>query len=319
MAGTRSAQEVNLLNGVNAFIKACGGGPITIKFTNSYLGQGLLADVMSFDENLNGDRSPVDIIARTSTTSYKISCKQDNPISFCGSGLKSFSKELMMRKFLNRALGRAAGTLKAILEPYKKPIEDMVIAHTRQYGGQAFTASEKKQFDILVSKLNNVQLPDLYIKLPKSMRSALLSGQGELDAPITHYITGGIANPAMMKKDIKTKTLEITDCEVHTIQEMVDDGGINLFLVIRKRRADQALEIVDSKLPGSPPIKDTKGFLNVYGRSKGNPHEFGRRLQIRERSQLPKALRTSLFEDNDGVTPIKRAPANSQIIEVEWP
>lgn len=319
MAGTRSAQEKNLVKEVNDFIKACGGGPVTVKFTNTYLGQGLLADVMRFDANPNEDRSPVDIIVRTSSTPYKISCKKYNPISFCGSGLKSFSREPMMRKFLNRALGRAAGTLKAILEPYKKPIEDMVLNHARQYGGQPFTTSEKRQFDILVSNLNNVQLPNLYIKLPKNMRFALFSGEGELDAPITHYITGGIANPAMMNRDINKKTIEIGDCELHTIQEMVDDGGQTLYLYIRKRRSDQALEIIDSKLPGSPPIKDTQGFLNVYGKSKKNPHEFGRRLQIREKKQLPNYLKTALFEDNDGTTPIKRVPAKSQIIEVEWP
>ena len=316
--GTRSAQEINFENEVNNFINQCGGGPITIKFKNSFLGKGLLADVTGVSFSTFGDSSPVDVILTTSSSPYKISCKKDNPINFCGSGLKSFVHEPQMKKWMNKALGECAGRFVAIMEPYKKPIEDFVFNHAQQYGGQAFTAVEKKQLDTLISKYDSVTLPNLYIKLPQGMRRALLTGQGEPDAPITHYLTGEICNPAMMKKNKKTKTLEINDCEIHTIEEMTANTQA-LYIVLRKRRADQALEIVDKKQPGAPAIKDSLGFLAVYGRSNKNPSEFARRIQIREQKQLPKSLKVNLIEDNEGVVPTRRAPANAQIIEFQWP
>ena len=103
MAGTRSAQELNLLSKVKKFQEKVGNEPITIQFSNRGFGSvgpaagGELIGITNFLENPQGDRSAADIVAIDSSgKQYSISCKQYNPGNFCGQGLKVSQKKIKL-------------------------------------------------------------------------------------------------------------------------------------------------------------------------------------------------------------------------------
>lgn len=314
MAGTRSAQEVNLLAKVKKFQEKCGGEPITIKFSNSggMLAGGEMIGITNFLENPQGDRSAADIIAIDSNfKQYSISCKQYNPGNFCGQGLKSFTKEnKVMNLWMNHVLGRVASFYQSKTDDALNYAIDYLLKVVRNSPqGQELTPVQKQAIERQWKKTKGLMLPNVYIPIPKGMRTTLFKCEdiytGEV---VTHYLTGGIAaNP---DEDVANRTITFGDCYFKTVDEMATDSGM-IYLVIRKRRADQFLKIVDSR---GNPVKDSRKFLSIY--AAGIRGGSGRRIQIREERQLPLKLRNNVFLDNGQKTSRASKTADSEILEV---
>ena len=314
MAGTRSAQEVNLLAKVKEFQEKCGGEPITIRFSNSggLLAGGEMIGITNFLENPQDDRSAADIIAIDSNfKQYSISCKQYNPGNFCGQGLKSFTKEnKVMNLWMNHVLGRVASFYQRKADDSLQYAIDYLLKVIRNSPqGQDLTPVQKQAIERQWKKAKGLMLPNLYIPIPKGMRLALFKCEdiytGEV---VTHYITGGNAtNP---KEDVADRTITFKDCYFKTVDEMATDSGM-IYLVIRKRRADQFLKIVDKN---GNPIKDSRKFLQLF--AAGAKGESGRRIQIREERQLPLKLRNHVFLDNGQKTSRASKTSDSEILKI---
>ena len=91
---------------------------------------------------------------------------------------------------------------------------------------------------------------------------------------------------------------------------MATDSGM-IYLVIRKRRADQFLQIVDRN---GNPVKDSRKFLKIF--AAGKKGESGRRIQIREERQLPLKLRNHVFLDNGQKTSRASKTSDSEILQI---
>ena len=318
MRGTRSAQEANLLRVVKDFQKKCNGEPITISFSNRGIGSvgpgsgGELFSITNFIENPQGDRSAADIIAIDGNNKqYSISCKQYNPGNFCGQGLKSFTKEnKVMNLWMNQVLGEVASFYKKQTDDALEKAIDYVLNIIRSTpANKPLTPVQKQAVERQWKKAKGLMLPNLYIPIPSGMRKALFECEqlytGEI---VTHYITGGIAaNP---DEDVENRTIYFNDCKLSTIQEMVSESGM-IYIVIRKRRADQFLNITDSR---GVPVKDSRKFLQIY--AAGLKGGSGRRVQIREQRQLPLRLRNNVFLDNGQKTSRASKSSDAKILEV---
>ena len=315
MAGTRSPQEVNLLRKVEAFMKKVGASPgqqgITIRFKNSapslitpVAAQGEFKNITIFQENVQGNRSAADLIAVDgSGNKYGISCKQHNPASFCGTGLKSFTKDnVVMNMWMNQVLGKVAGYYLSIMNEAKEQLADITIKHIQQHGSKKFTKAFKDKLTKEIQAANGFSMPNVYIPIPKGMRYKLFRGDGHRGGdPVTHYITGG--NAASVDEDIPSRTITINDCELFTVNELAESAGNKLYIVVRKRRADQFVKIADQT---GTAIKDSNGFLSIYSRSSSG--DAARRIQVREQSQLPNKLKNMILIDNGQAEPTTRVP-----------
>jgi len=314
MAGTRSSQEVNLLAKVKGFQKKCGGQPITIRFSNSggLLAGGEMIGITNFLENPQDDKSAADIIAIDSNfKQYSISCKQYNPGNFCGQGLKSFTKEnKVMNLWMNHVLGRVASFYQRKADDaLGKAIDYLLKVIRNSPQGQDLTPVQKQAIERQWKKAKGLMLPNLYIPIPKGMRLTLFKCEdiytGEV---VTHYITGG--NAANPDEDVANRTITFKDCYFKTVDEMATDSGM-IYLVIRKRRADQFLKIVDKN---GNPIKDSRKFLQIF--ASGVKGESGRRIQIREERQLPLKLRNQIILDNGQKTSRASKTSDSEILQI---
>lgn len=313
MAGTRSAQEANLLRTVTKFQKKCNGKPITISFSNKENGSGNdLLSITNFSENPQGDKSAADIIAIDSNgKEYYISCKQYNPGNFCGQGLKSFTKEnKVMNLWMNHVLGEVAAFYKSKTDKILEYSIDYVLDIIRSTpANKQLTPTQKREVERQWNKTKGLMLPNLYIPIPDGMRKALFEcGDVYTGESVTHYITGGLAfNP---DEDVENKTINFSDCKLSTVDGMVSDSGM-IYIVIRKRRSDQFLNITDSH---GIPIKDSRKFMQIY--SAGLKGGSGRRVQIREQKQLPLKLRNNVFLDNGQKTSRASRTTDSEILNV---
>ncbi len=123
MAGNRSIQELNILKKYSYFRdmlnKRYQPNPpmsFTLEGKNGFQ----IQDVVKIEEDPAGDASAVDLnITTSSGTVYKVSCKQENPINFAGSGLKTFIETPIMRKWMDTVLGRVASFYISYINPYK--------------------------------------------------------------------------------------------------------------------------------------------------------------------------------------------------------
>ena len=313
MAGTRSRQELNLVSKIKAFQEECGGQPITIRFSNYQVGSssGQLTSVSNFYENPQGDKSAADVISNGAGGKYSISCKQYNPGNFCGQGLKSFSKEnKVMNMWMNHVLGKVAAYYKKMSDDALEEATDYLIQVVRNTpANNLLTSGQRKKIEKQFEKVLGLTFPNLYIPIPSGMKTALFKCEDIYTGEsVTHYITGGLAgNP---DEDIENKTITFKDCTLRTIDEIVSDSG-PIFVVIRKRRRDQFLDIVDSK--GSP-VKDSRKFMSIYGSSSLGGS--GRRVQIRAHKQLPTKLRNNLFLDNGQKTTRASRTSGSDILNI---
>lgn len=318
MAGTRSAQELNLLSKVKKFQEKVGNEPITIQFSNRGFGSvgpaagGELIGITNFLENPQGDRSAADIVAIDSSgKQYSISCKQYNPGNFCGQGLKSFTEEnKVMNLWMHQVLGSVAAFYQKKTDDAVKYAIDYLLKIIRNSpANEPLTPVQQQAIERQWKKAKGLMLPNLYIPIPAGMRRALFECEqiytGEV---VTHYITGGTANNP--DEDVKERTITFSDCTLKTVDEMVQDSGM-IYLVIRKRRADQFLNITDRS---GNPIKDSRKFLQIFG--AGIKGESGRRVQVRQQRQLPTKLRNNVFLDNGQKTSRASKTSDSEILEV---
>lgn len=309
----RSRQEINLLDKVNDF-KNRVGGPITIEFSNSggALAGGQLIGVTNFLENSQGDKSAADIIAINSAgEQFNISCKMYNPGNFCGQGLKSFTEEnKVMNMWMNQVLGTVGAYYQSITEKELEKAIDYVLNIIRSKPlNSKLTAIETQTIGRQWKKAKGITLPNVYIPIPKGMRKRLFESKDIYTGEnVTHYITGGAAaNPV---EDLKTGTIKFGDCELMTTEELATESGM-IYIVVRKRRADQFLELVDQN--GSP-VKDTQKFLTIY--AAGPRGGSGRRIQVREQRQLPAKLRNAIFSDNGQKTSVPGRGSDALILDV---
>lgn len=315
MAGTRSAQEINLVRKINAFMKKVGASPgqqgVTIRFKNSapsliapVAASGEFKNITIFQENVQGDRSAADIIAVDgSGNKFGISCKRHNPASFCGSGLKSFTQEnVVMNMWMKQVLGKVAAYYLSIMNEAKEELANITLKHIQTHGTSKFTKAFKDKLTKEIQAANGFSMPNVYIPIPKGMRYKLFRGDGHRGGePVTHYITGGTA--ASVDEDIPTRTITINDCEMFALNEIAESAGNNLYIVVRKRRADQFVKIADQT---GAAIKDSNGFLSIYSRSSSG--DAGRRIQVREQTQLPNKLKNMILQDNSQAEPTTRVP-----------
>ena len=324
-ARNASAQETNLVRKVNDFMNKMGVSPVgqigpknianfgngvTIRFSNNMGNTPTeLNDIMVFKANREGDNSAADIIAiRSDGKEFGISCKQHNPGSFCGAGLKSFAGtgpdgDIVMRRWMNNVLGKVAGYYLKITKGRMDKLADKVLLEIQRNGNQPLSATKKREFEQEFLKAYG-DMPQLYIPIPRGMRYQLFRGDGHSGTTrASHYITGGTAK-AVPQKDSKYRTITFTDCEYYTLDEMAQKHGNNLYIVIRKRRAADYLQLFRNKTSYSP-IKSANGFLKIF--SGG-----GRRIQVREHTQLPTRLTLdSIVNDNSGLSPTTRTTPGS--------
>jgi hypothetical protein len=311
MSGNRSIQETNILREVKNFISST-GGPISIKGKNGFV----IKDVSNIGEDPLGDKSAADLIITTSSgSSYKISCKQYNPINFAGAGLKSFVDDIEMKSWMNKALRKVAEQLNAYYTPQKNKIMNKI-------GDYLIKDIQKNTIDSPLDnitqnnikaeydKLKSIIIPDIYIKIPDSMRLQIFTASN-VGGPISYYILNGNANS--ISKDTTSKTITINDCDILSTSNMVKKGE-TLYLVIRKRRADQFFSIWDST--GRNPLKSKDGFLRIFSKSLSKG-DIGARVQIREKQQLPKILKQAISDGTKTKTLNATNPASSIILEVD--
>lgn len=341
-ARNSSAQENNLVRKVNDFMKRMGVSPVgqigptntanigngvTIKFSNNMGNTPTeLNDIVVFKANPEGDNSAADIIAiRSDGKEFGISCKQHNPGSFCGAGLKSFAGtgpdgDIVMRRWMDSVLGKVAAYYLNIMTKRMDKLGDKIVLEIQKNGNQPLSATKKREFEKEFKEAYG-NMPQLYIPIPRGMRFQLLRGDGHSGKTrASHYITGGTA-AAAPQEDPKYKTITFTDCQFYTLDEMAQKHGNNLFIVIRKRRAADYLQLFSSSSSHSP-IKTSQGFLKIFTGG-------GRRIQVREHMQLPTKLTlASLISDNSGeqatirTTPAaltSRTKSQADILEVPVP
>lgn len=306
MARNESDQEKNLKKHTHAFMKklgvTTGGGPgtgIKILFRNNSTGIANvteLNDITYFESNPDNDNSAVDIIAiRSDGAKFGISCKQHNPGSFCGAGLKSFAGtgpdgDIVMRKWMTKVLGEAGAYYLNIVQKRMDTLGNKVLNLVKN--GKPLTATQKTELKREWERAKGT-LPQLYIPIPRGMRFQLLRGDGHSGREkATHFITGGKAMSP--DTDISNRTITFNDCDFYTLNEIAQKEGNNLYIVIRKRRADQLLDILDTK---GLPITDSNKFLKLFTGSSG------RRIQVRQKDQLPKTLRQYILSDNSQESP----------------
>jgi len=308
MSGNRSAQETNILREVNKFIIAA-GGPVIIKGRNGFE----IRDVSSLIEDFLGDKSAADLIVSTSSgVNYKISCKQHNPINFAGAGLKSFVDDIEMKLWMNKVLRKVATELNSYFKPYKDQamnrIGNYLIADIQKNPANApLDKSTEEKIKNEYDKLLSVVIPDVYIKIPDSMRLEIFTA-ANVGGPINYYILNGSANS--FSTDTQAKTITINDCDILSTNKMVKSGE-TLYLVIRKRRADQLFSLKDNR---GNFLRTKDGFLRIFSKSLSKS-DIGARVQIREKEQLPKKLKDAIIQG----TAIKttNVTANSIILEID--
>lgn len=314
MAGNRSTQEINIIKEVNDFIKITNGGPINLKGKNGFE----IKDIVRLVEDPLGDSSAADlIVSTTSGSNYKISCKQYNPINFVGSGLKSFVEDKnnlqmtrMMKKWMNKVLGKTTAYLNSYINSYKNKmisrITDYLLDDIRNNSVKTKILDEitKDKIEYEYKKFLSLVIPDVYIEIPDSMRKEIFTASN-IGGPINYYILNGMANS--ITTEIQSKTISINDCDILSVSQMVTMGE-TIYLLIRKRRADQTFEFKDNK---GNIIKDKNGFLRLFSKSLKKT-DIGARVQIREQSQLPKKLQEEIFNTNSGTT----KKSNSIIIKI---
>lgn len=302
-----SEQEKNLKRKVNDFMKKLGvvpgggvGTGVKILFRNNSTGIANvteLNDITVFKSNPDNDNSAADIIAvRTDGAKFGISCKQHNPGSFAGAGLKSFAGtgpdgDIVMRKWMDKVLGEAGSYYLNLVQKRMDKLGDKVIKLVQT--GSKLTPTQQTE---LKREWENAKgnLPQLYIPIPRGMRFQLFRGDGHTGKEkATHFVTGGTANSA--NTDIPSRTITFNDCDFYTLDEIAQKEGNNLYIVIRKRRADQLLDILDMK---GQPVMDSNKFLKLFTGSSG------RRIQVREKNQLPKKLRDIILSGNETATTV---------------
>ena len=305
--GNRSAQETNILREVNKFIVTA-GGPIIIKGRNGFE----IRDVSSLVEDPLGDRSAADLIFSTSSgANYKISCKQYNPINFAGAGLKSFADDIEMKLWMNNVLRKVATELNSYIKPYKDQamsrIGDYLIADIQKNSLNApLDKSTQEKIKNEYDKILSVTIPDVYIKIPDSMRMDIFTASN-VGGPINYYILNGTAGS--FSADVQSKTIIINDCDILSTKQMVNYGE-TLYLVIRKRRADQLFSLKDSR---GNFLRNKDGFLRIFSKSLSKS-DIGARVQIREKEQLPQKLKDAIIQGTTVKT--TNATAKSIILDV---
>ena len=308
MSGNRSAQETNILREVKKFISTT-GGPISIKGKNGFQ----IKDVSDIMEDPLGDRSAADLIVSTSSgSSYKISCKQHNPINFAGAGLKSFVDDIEMKSWMNKALRKVAEQLNAYYTPQKNKIMDKIGDYLikdiqKNSINSPLDNTTKDNIKAEYDKSKSIIIPDIYIKIPDSMRLNIFTASN-VGGPINYYILNGTANS--MSKDTTSKIITINDCDILSTSNMVNSGE-TLYLVIRKRRADQFFSLWDSR---GNALRTKDGFLRIFSKSLSKG-DIGARVQIREKQQLPEMLKKAILDATKSKTLI--APASSIVLDIE--
>lgn len=307
--GNRSAQETNILREVNKFINSA-GGPVSIEGRNGFK----IKDVVNLTEDPLGDKSAADLIASTSSgVNYKISCKQYNPINFAGAGLKSFTDDIEMKLWMNKVLRKVATELNSYIKPYKDKAMDRIggylIADIQKNSINApLDKSTKDKIKEEYDKILSIVIPDIYIKIPDSMRLDIFTASN-VGGPINYYILNGNANS--FSTDTQTKTITINDCDILSTGKMVKSGE-TLYLVIRKRRADQLFSLKDNR---GNFLRNKDGFLRIFSKSLSKS-DIGARVQIREKEQLPKKLKDAIIQGTSVKT--TNTTAKSIILDVAW-
>jgi hypothetical protein len=310
MSGNRSAQETNILREVKKFISLT-GGPVSIRGRNGFE----IKDVSNIVEDPSGDGSAADLIVYTSSgSSYKISCKQYNPINFAGAGLKSFADDIEMKLWMNKALRKVAERLNAYYTPQKNKIMDKIgdyLIKDIQKNSINSPLDKTTQDNIKAEydKLNSIIIPDVYIRIPDSMRLQIFTASN-VGGPINYYILNGTANS--MAKDINSKIITINDCDILSTSQMVNSGE-TLYLLIRKRRADQFFSLRDSR---GNLLRSKDGFLRIFSKSLSKS-DIGARVQIREKQQLPEKLKKAILEGTQSKTLNVASPSSSIVLDVD--
>ena len=321
MAGrNQSPQEINIVREVKAFMEEMGtnenspiGQGVNVLFKNNSKGMSAfsplnLRDIVSVVSNPDKDNSAADIIFKTTDgKTYGVSCKQHNPGSFCGAGLKSFAGtgpdgDIVMRRWMDNVLGKVAGYYLKIMKRRMDKLADKVLLEIQRSGNQPLSATKKREFEQEFSKAYG-DMPQLYIPIPRGMRYQLFRGDGHSGQyKADSYITGGTARSHSY--NIEERNIVFNDCEFYTLDEMAQKHGNNLYIVIRKRRAADYLQLFRNKTSYSP-IKSANGFLKIF--SGG-----GRRIQVREHTQLPTRLTLdSIVNDNSDQSPTTRTTPGS--------
>lgn len=313
MAGNRSIQELNILKKYSYFRgmlnKRYQPNPpmsFTLEGKNGFQ----IQDVVKIEEDPAGDASAVDLnITTSSGTVYKVSCKQENPINFAGSGLKTFIETPIMRKWMDTVLGRVASFYISYINPYKdkmlEKIGNAIINDVKNNSNQnLLLPSTKKIIDTEYEKFISIEIPDVYIKISKEFRANIFTA-AKNGGPITHYILNGSATNIMMNS--KKKILKLTDCDIVTTAYMINAGINDLYIKIRKRRADQIIQI---KNKSGIAVKDKNNFISIFSKSKSG--DTSRRVEIKESTQLPEYLKKQIQINKKTIT----VPGKSVILEV---
>lgn len=313
MAGNRSIQELNILKKYSYFRgmlnKRYQPNPpmsFTLEGKNGFQ----IQDVVKIEEDPAGDASAVDLnITTSSGTVYKVSCKQENPINFAGSGLKTFIETPIMRKWMDTVLGRVASFYISYINPYKdkmlEKIGNAIINDVKNNSNQnLLLPSTKKIIDTEYDKFISIEIPDVYIKISKEFRANIFTA-AKNGGPITHYILNGSATNIMMNS--KKKILKLTDCDIVTTAYMINAGINDLYIKIRKRRADQIIQI---KNKSGIAVKDKNNFISIFSKSKSG--DTSRRVEIKESTQLPEYLKKQIQINKKTIT----VPGKSVILEV---
>jgi len=313
MAGNRSIQELNILNKYSDFRNILNtqyqSNPpmsFTLEGKNGFQ----IRDVVKIEEDPAGDASAADLnITTSSGTVYKVSCKQENPINFAGSGLKSFLETYLMRKWMDKVLGRVASFYISYINPYRdKMLEEIgnaIIDDVKNNPNQnLLLQSTKTIIDTAYNKFISIEIPDVYIKISKQFRADIFTATKN-GGPITHYILNGSATNIMM--DSKKKILKLTDCDIVTTAHIINAGINDLYIKIRKRRADQIIQI---KNKSGIAVKDKNNFISIFTKSKSG--DTSRRVEIKESPQLPKYLKQQIQTNKKTIT----VPGKSVILEV---
>lgn len=313
MAGNRSIQELNILKKYSYFRdilnKRYQPNPpmsFTLEGKNGFQ----IQDVVKIEEDPAGDASAADLnITTSSGTVYKVSCKQENPINFAGSGLKTFIETPIMRKWMDTVLGRVASFYISYINPYKdkmlEKIGNAIINDVKNNSNQnLLLPSTKKIIDTEYDKFISIEIPDVYIKISKQFRANIFTA-AKNGGPITHYILNGSATNIMMNS--KKKILKLTDCDIVTTAYMINAGIGDLYIKIRKRRADQIIQI---KNKSGIAVKDKNNFISIFSKSKSG--DTSRRVEIKESAQLPEYLKQQIQTNKKTIT----VPGKSVILEV---
>lgn len=307
----RSNQEQRIKTKYNEIKQKFTNKPINIVGRNGYK----LNDVVDMYYDPLGDSSAADfIVIDSSGRQYKISCKQYNPINFCGSGLRSFAEDtrngMIMNKWMKKVLGQAASYYISYLKPkYEKTIQvigDAVLDEVRSSNNQNQDLSNKtkKIIEDEYEKFSSIVIPDIYVEIPDSFRNSIFRAE-TLGGPITHYILNGTGSNI----SINGNDMILNDCDILSTGNMVIKGE-TLYIVIRKRRADQTVNLYNLNAS-----IDKRGFVRLFENSKKRPSETGARIQIREKSQLPSTLLSDIYSFNKTKRE-SRPPSTSIVLRV---